>query len=547
MTDIGDSGTTIHHSDNDITEGSESGGPCKGICKKYRAIKPLFSGRYASNQVRCQICEIFLTSEGVQIKNGSPYCRCCHYRVRTKPRNRFYKEQLRERASQIKNKIESDNKNDSQNEPNQEKKSTPIYKTKISGKTYYELKEFIENGIVPQANYQYVMLKYLIAHNGSHKGQIAESLAYYNGKDPSNLDDVKKFLHVPVYDVLEKSEFIKKYIRILENDKSIKVIYESRTNVAYYSIDVDINEFQLIELDSLLEKKIQDWNNEHGISTYEGSFEKDIYWYDKRYLLEEGAGEEKTTNLREVKIISPTKPSLQDESDELETIIKECPKCHFKIIGKPSEELVNRIQESFGTTQIISDHHLGNEVQSYCRRCISAEKIPNNKVTETESITLFDSRNAGINIKYFQLKQTEFIRKGQILTNDQLVSKFLVGNMGGIRYSSKNNLIVLCDTESGHYKDIIDKEFQIIYYTGEGQSGDQSLSGGNLRIVHSADTPMFYFVENPQPHGNKVRGALDNKYTYVGKVKYIKHVTSSEKDIHGNSRQVIKFLLEIEK
>ena len=41
-----------------------------------------------------------------------------------------------------------------------EKKSTPIYEEPDqSKKTYFELKEFLENEIKPQANYQFVMLK----------------------------------------------------------------------------------------------------------------------------------------------------------------------------------------------------------------------------------------------------------------------------------------------------------------------------------------------------------------------------------------------------
>ena len=32
---------------------------CKGICVRYKAQKPVGTGRYASGQRRCQICEIF--------------------------------------------------------------------------------------------------------------------------------------------------------------------------------------------------------------------------------------------------------------------------------------------------------------------------------------------------------------------------------------------------------------------------------------------------------------------------------------------------------
>ncbi|HEX6252642.1 MAG TPA: hypothetical protein VFZ55_00340, partial [Nitrososphaera sp.] len=51
------------------------------------------SGRYASGQKRCQICEIFIKWDGL-------WCPCCGYRLRTKPRNLKYKAKLRARTSQ---------------------------------------------------------------------------------------------------------------------------------------------------------------------------------------------------------------------------------------------------------------------------------------------------------------------------------------------------------------------------------------------------------------------------------------------------------------
>ena len=64
---------------------------CKGICTRYKAQKPVGTGRYASGQRRCQICEIFIKWEGL-------WCPCCGYRLRTKPRNMKYKAKLRARV-----------------------------------------------------------------------------------------------------------------------------------------------------------------------------------------------------------------------------------------------------------------------------------------------------------------------------------------------------------------------------------------------------------------------------------------------------------------
>ena len=64
---------------------------CKGICVRYKAQQPVGTGRYASGQRRCQICEIFIKWEGL-------WCPCCGYRLRTKPRNLKYKAKLRARV-----------------------------------------------------------------------------------------------------------------------------------------------------------------------------------------------------------------------------------------------------------------------------------------------------------------------------------------------------------------------------------------------------------------------------------------------------------------
>ncbi|HKX82085.1 MAG TPA: hypothetical protein VJL54_07490, partial [Nitrososphaera sp.] len=50
------------------------------------------SGRYASGQKRCQICEIFIKWDGL-------WCPCCGYRLRTKPRNLKYKAKLRAKTA----------------------------------------------------------------------------------------------------------------------------------------------------------------------------------------------------------------------------------------------------------------------------------------------------------------------------------------------------------------------------------------------------------------------------------------------------------------
>jgi hypothetical protein len=47
---------------------------------RYRAQKPAGAGRYVNGQKRCQV-----------IKCDGLWCPCCHYKLRTRPRNTKYK------------------------------------------------------------------------------------------------------------------------------------------------------------------------------------------------------------------------------------------------------------------------------------------------------------------------------------------------------------------------------------------------------------------------------------------------------------------------
>ena len=146
---------------------------CKGKCINYKATRPTNGGsRYAVGQVRCQICEIYLIPQGVK---DNRYCKCCNYRVRTKPRNSAYKEKYYNKINELQestiqqvptNKdLESDRILKKHIEQNFEddKKHTPIYEEiDNSVKTYYEFKEFLESTMKLQSNYQLVMLKRIV-------------------------------------------------------------------------------------------------------------------------------------------------------------------------------------------------------------------------------------------------------------------------------------------------------------------------------------------------------------------------------------------------
>ena len=143
---------------------------CKGKCSEFKAIRPENGSWYASGNSRCNVCDIFVTPEGV--RNGL-FCSCCNIRVRTRPRasggKERYFEQVKklEKSQDNQNTINENNSletnstqksKDDENwwleestkkrlaeESNETKKSTPIYdEIDESVKTYYELKEFFE-------------------------------------------------------------------------------------------------------------------------------------------------------------------------------------------------------------------------------------------------------------------------------------------------------------------------------------------------------------------------------------------------------------------
>ena len=61
---------------------------CKNICARYKAKGDFITGRYRNGQKRCHICDLFIVWEGL-------WCPCCGYKLRSKPRNKKYKEKLR--------------------------------------------------------------------------------------------------------------------------------------------------------------------------------------------------------------------------------------------------------------------------------------------------------------------------------------------------------------------------------------------------------------------------------------------------------------------
>ena len=642
-----------------------SNGDCKGICLQYKS--PI--ARYEDNHKRCAKCEIFITLEGTKDGKGL-FCKCCNIRVSGVPAKSLYKENYRnqEQNKTIQNESESfsdtheswtdaneDYQNISDNILN-EKKSTPVYdEIDESVKTFYEFKDFLENDLRPQTNYQFVMLRELLNHDKLHKGEIAESLAYFNNKDTTDIDEVKYYFGVPVYDVLVDHGFVTKH------DSS-----EFDISLTHYSLNVKLEEMQRIRFFEYLSNQITKYNQEHnipenifpesnnmnnfdwrtkypksnvklnidkkidkepindsyrtkfsklfkkspsihsrwiwsvtpenweilksqnvwgsrigkerirktvklgdqvafyviGTNSFKGIFEFVGDWYDS-------PGKTWDDDLRpdgslihisqiQMKPIQLGSVKIHNLHEKLELFIDKSQNNRNLVLqggnGYPSNNSRPLLEDDFIIIQtelmrnqdepeidVTDDIEASNYVKEHKFSSNVESEIIETKITSSDvaDTKIFKFDDGEVNIQNCKVLSTDTIKKDQILTNDEIMKFFKVGNMGGIRYTKYNDIIVLLSTLSDDYDDSIDSESGLIIYTGEGKY-DQELKNGNEKILNSSKIPMVFFKEVYQEPGVRKRGSLDNIYEFVGVVKYQKHYWKTEKN-----RKVIKFVLEI--
>jgi len=125
-------------------------------------------------------------------------------------------------------------------------------------------------------------------------------------------------------------------------------------------------------------------------------------------------------------------------------------------------------------------------------------------------------------------------KEGIVYTRQDLISAFKGAFQGGINICKRTNTIVII---SKHTRNRIydDKLFDgdMMFYTGEGQIGDQRMWKGNKAILEakslSRDIHLFVVFD-------------PTKYTYFGKVDLVQEpFFKSEKDVNGDIRKVIKF------
>lgn len=126
---------------------------------------------------------------------------------------------------------------------------------------------------------------------------------------------------------------------------------------------------------------------------------------------------------------------------------------------------------------------------------------------------------------------------GDVLTNEQIGRHFAVGNMGGMRRSTKLNLLVLIsDPFKGLYQDRWEND--ILYYTGMGPTGDQSLTyAQNKTLNESLQTGIpVHLLEALDPM----------KYTYAGEVTLVAIPQTEEQvDDEGHVRNVWMFPIRL--
>jgi hypothetical protein len=128
------------------------------------------------------------------------------------------------------------------------------------------------------------------------------------------------------------------------------------------------------------------------------------------------------------------------------------------------------------------------------------------------------------------------IRPGMAINNDDLVHAFAVGNAGGMRWSSTHGcLVIIVDHTKVLYDDRWIKD--ILYYTGMGTRGDQTLKGQNLRLYQQPTTGIdVYLFEVIEP----------NQYVYAGLVDVCGSVETEEQpDDDGSQRKVFVFPLKL--
>ncbi|WP_416143617.1 HNH endonuclease [Planococcus koreensis] len=127
------------------------------------------------------------------------------------------------------------------------------------------------------------------------------------------------------------------------------------------------------------------------------------------------------------------------------------------------------------------------------------------------------------------------LKPGEIFNNTELTDIFKCSPQGGMRRSHKTNSLVLVSDVTKMYEDR--EEENILYYTGMGRIGDQTLTRQNKTLFESDlnGVEVYYFeVVTPK------------EYTFRGKVELLREPWEEEQlDMENNLRSVWIFPLKL--
>ncbi len=205
---------------------------CNGICKKFQVKKPVGGSRYGEGQGHCQICNTWIDHKGAHMNDGTSafedslgwFCNCCNYRVRQKPRNKVYKEKLREKIKKpILNYEEMKHlKRTLQNNPSNQiknKKIVPIDKSSLSGaRSIYHTKK------IKHPKEYNVIKSEVISYKGNLEKQYFEQM-----ENNSTVEEIEtKLIEKCNKDSYFKETFstLKTHLEILSKKKIFEILNE---------------------------------------------------------------------------------------------------------------------------------------------------------------------------------------------------------------------------------------------------------------------------------------------------------------------------------
>ena len=127
---------------------------------------------------------------------------------------------------------------------------------------------------------------------------------------------------------------------------------------------------------------------------------------------------------------------------------------------------------------------------------------------------------------------------GNKYTNEDIAKAFKCSNMGGMRRSKETNSLVLIAKHTNPLYDDEWTEDGILYYTGMGTIGDQSIEFAQNKTLATAKEQgiKVYLFESYK----------DNEYYFNGEVELSGNITTAfEADAKDNIRKVLKYPLKL--